>query len=77
MRKLTKITMVAAFATIAGYGIYMGQESEKTTDLSDLALANVEALAGGEVSITGCQPNGGTCVITIDNVNIVKDDQHP
>ena len=39
---------VAAFAAIAGYGVYANQ---KTDVMSDLALANIEALAdGGEGS---------------------------
>ena len=37
-----KITLVAAFITIAGYGVYTNQKSES---MSDLALSNVEALA--------------------------------
>lgn len=40
-----KIAFVAVFATIAGYGVYTSQKSET---LSDLALANVEALANSE-----------------------------
>lgn len=52
MKKLVKITVVVAFAAIAGYGVYVNQ---KTDALSDLALANVEALAdGGEWGSTTC-----------------------
>ncbi len=43
---ILKATMVAAFAAVAGYGVYAGQKEETT--LSDTALANVEALARGE-----------------------------
>lgn len=42
MKKIMKITLVAAFITIAGYGVYTNQKSES---MSDLALSNVEALA--------------------------------
>lgn len=49
----------------------------KHNSMSDLMLANIEALADDEVSITGCQPNGGTCVISIGGTHIIKDDQHP
>lgn len=45
MKKIIKIGFVAVFAAIAGYGVYSNQ---KTSTISDLALANVEALAGGE-----------------------------
>ena len=37
-----KIAFVAAFAAIAGYGVYANQ---KVDTMSDLALANMEALA--------------------------------
>ena len=42
MKKFMKIAFVAAFAAIAGYGVYANQ---KVDTMSDLALANVEALA--------------------------------
>ena len=52
MKKMIKIAFVAAFAAIAGYGVYANQKSEV---LSDLTLANVEALAGsGETTIECC-----------------------
>ena len=41
MKKMIKIAFVAAFAAIAGYGVYANQ---KTDVMSDLALANIEAL---------------------------------
>ena len=46
MKKIIrKAAFVAAFALAAGYGVYSSQEA---VELSDLALANVEALARGE-----------------------------
>ena len=45
MKKIMKIAFVAAFAAVAGYGVYANQQSET---MSDLMLANVEALAGSE-----------------------------
>ena len=48
MRKLaTKVAIVAAFAAVAGYGVYNSQKLEVT--LSDTMLANVEALARQEL----------------------------
>ncbi|EGF56889.1 hypothetical protein HMPREF9446_02032 [Bacteroides fluxus YIT 12057] len=47
MKKLIKIAFVAVFAVVAGYGVYTNQKSET---MSDLMLANVEALASGETS---------------------------
>lgn len=46
-KNFLKVTLVAAFALIAGFNVYNSQKS----DVSELALANVEALASGEVSI--------------------------
>ena len=42
MKKFMKIAFVAAFAALAGYGVYANQ---KVDTMSDLALANMEALA--------------------------------
>ena len=56
MKKFMKIAFVAAFAAIAGYGVYANQ---KVDTMSDLMLANVEALARYEVN-PDC-PNGCTC----------------
>lgn len=53
MKKFMKIAFVAAFVAVAGYGVYASQKSDI---MSDLALANVEALADPE------QPNTGDCV---------------
>ena len=63
MKKMIKIAFVAAFAAIAGYGVYANQKSEV---LSDLTLANVEALADiNETDSSGqtlyCCGNEDTC----------------
>ena len=39
------VTFIAAFAFVAGYGVYASQHE---VEMSDLAMANVEALASGE-----------------------------
>lgn len=52
MTKMVKIAFVAAFVAIAGYGVYANQ---KTDAMSNLMLANVEALATPE------QPNTNDC----------------
>lgn len=54
MKKLSlKVAVVVAFVAVAGYGVYSSQKSNTT--MSELALANVEALAGSE----GATPCGG------------------
>ena len=65
MRNLIrKADFVAAFALATGYGVYSSQEE---VELSELALANVEALAQGETSE---EFTGKTCCIAVwDNTN--------
>ena len=67
-KNIIRTAFVAAFALMAGYSVYTSQQ-EKT--MSDLALANVEALADEEIgngtwivtvystSRWKCDPNGG------------------
>jgi len=50
MKKVIKLAFVAAFAAIAGYGVYTNQKPEA---MSDLMLANVEALARDEANSNG------------------------
>ena len=62
-----KVLAVAAFAMIAGYNVY--QAHSETEGMSELMLANVEALAAGEYgSISDCEhycqiKPGYTCII--------------
>ena len=58
-KTILKTLAVAAFAMIAGYNVY--QAHSETEGMSELALANVEALAAGEgVGITcSAKCNGG------------------
>lgn len=53
---ILKVTLVAAFALVAGYNVY---NSLKSDAMSDVALANVEALARpeGEDGGWGVYPN--------------------
>ena len=44
-RNIIRVALLAVFAFVAGYGVYT---SRKETAMSDLAMANVEALASGE-----------------------------
>ena len=56
-KNFIRTAFVAVFALMTGYSVYASQQ-EKT--MSDLALANVEALAQGEVIIgTPCRE---TCI---------------
>lgn len=52
MKTLFKFAFVAAIVAVVGYNVYKSQSV--MNGMSDFALANVEALAGGEW-------NGQTC----------------
>ena len=54
MKKIIRVAFAATFACIAGYGIYTSQQE---SGLSELALANIEALANGESS-NNCSGGG-------------------
>ena len=61
-KNILKATLVVAFALIAGFNVYNAQKSDV---LSDLALANVEALAtDDEVQMQDCTRAkfSGNCV---------------
>lgn len=54
MKKIIKLSLVIAFLGVAGYSIY---SSHKPQALSNLMLANIEALASNSES--GPSPCGG------------------
>ena len=60
-KNILKVTLVAAFALIAGFNVYNAQKSDV---MFDLALANVEALARNEINPqcpNGCSTVAGWC----------------
>jgi hypothetical protein len=63
-KKLLATAMVAVVAAIAGYNVYQGQSD---VQLSDVQLANVEALAEGGETIDGGELPGVT--ITCSQAN--------
>ena len=75
-RNILKVTLVVAFALVAGFNVYNSQKSDL---LSDLALANVEALARWESDGDVYCPNSGyKCVIKYTNGTYVTvDDRWP
>lgn len=63
--RFLKTSILAAFALVAGYGAYNAQ---KTTEMSDTVLANVEALASGETNgDIYCPYTGIGCIIKYTN----------
>ena len=75
-KNILKATIVAAFALIAGMNVYNAQKSDV---MSELALANVEALASWESDGDRYCPNSGyKCVIKYTNgTSITVDDRWP
>ena len=58
-RNIIRVALLAVFTFVAGYGVYT---SQKETAMSDLAMANVEALASGEDGNYDCDaPYTATC----------------
>ncbi|EDV01515.1 hypothetical protein BACCOP_01458 [Phocaeicola coprocola DSM 17136] len=55
-KKILKVVFASAFALVAGYSVYASQQE---VEMSDLAMANVEALAGGESGTVKCCPDPG------------------
>ena len=51
-KNILKATLVAAFGLIAGFNVYNSQKSDV---MSELALANVEALADDESVLLNAQ----------------------
>jgi hypothetical protein len=69
-KKLMKATFIAAIAMMTGVNVFNAQKSEQ---LSDIVLANVEALAdkseidnGGSGNKIYCCGNYGTCMVVYD-----------
>ena len=53
-KNIIKTTMIAVVAIFAGYNVY--QSNMNSNELSDVMLANVEALADNEAGANGCYP---------------------
>ena len=59
---LLKVAFVAAIALVSGVNVFNAQ---KTNALSDIALANVEALAELELGRDDCEPSGLECSMVV------------
>ena len=51
-KNIIKLTMIAVVAIFAGFNVY--QSNAKNEGMSDIALVNIEALAGDELGANGC-----------------------
>ena len=70
-KNILKATLVAAFGLIAGFNVYNSQKSDV---MSDLALANVEALADDAESGEDFT-NGTDCVAVWENYTCTSNPQ--
>ena len=70
-KNIIKSTVIAAVAIFAGYNVY--QSNVNTIEMSDIMLANVEALADneGDDVIKVCPIKGGTCTVQIGEQTVV------
>ena len=57
-KKFIKVAFVAAIAIVSGVNVFNAQ---KVNALSEIALANVEALAQGEIGTGGYTKSTGNC----------------
>ena len=57
-KNILKVAFVAAIALVSGINVF---NSQKTENLSDVALANVEALAMSEWELECCAGLWGPC----------------
>ncbi len=65
MKKNFRIAMVAMVMAVAGYGVYLSQN--RVNDLSELELANVEALADNTETTNPCK-GYGSVLCTYNNI---------
>ena len=64
-KKVLKVAFIAAIALVSGINVFNAQKSDV---LSDIALANVEALANDELSgAVYCPYEGLGCIIKYTN----------
>ena len=66
--KILKTMVIAGIAIFAGYNVYLAK-AENNTVMSDIMIANVEALAQGEGGNTNriyCCGNYNICMIVYD-----------
>ena len=69
-KNLLKGLAVAAFAMIAGYNVY--QAHSETEGMSELMLANVEALAGGENGSFNCRWDSSYTICYLNGSQLVS-----
>ncbi|GFH98798.1 NVEALA domain-containing protein [uncultured Phocaeicola sp.] len=72
-KSIWKVTLVIVFALMVGLNVYNVQKTDM--EMSELALANVEALAGNEGGggTIYCCGNYGTCMKVMDSQGQVHD----
>lgn len=67
-KNIRAVMMVAAIALVAGVNMF---NSQRAVAMSDIALANVEALAREEIENVKCNPEMSTTCILINGNPVV------
>lgn len=74
----TKTNYIIATIVCAAFftGLYQKQHDHQ---LSDLALANIEALSDGEITVVGCKRQDGSTCYVFSNGNLIdkQKNQYP
>lgn len=71
MKNIVKFAFIAVFTAVAGYGVYV---SQKPDTMSELMLANVEALASDSESGSNtycCAPYNIVCYKVLGGGNVM------
>ena len=59
-KKILAVAIIAAVAGVAIYNISMNQNAGSVSDVSDLTLENLDAIAQGRGNFPACQKKEGT-----------------
>ena len=73
MKKLF-LTALVAVAAVSGAIGYQSYQSNKST-LSELGMANIDALTESEITVVGCLPRKGATCYVFDGSGVLVDKQ--
>lgn len=71
MKRIIGITLIAIIAVTVGWNF---SQNQNKVELSELALANVEALANNEDDGVSrpCPESGGTCIVEVGSTVMIQ-----
>lgn len=71
--KTKNVLIAAVTAVITSAGSYLGYSANKNEGLSDIQLANIEALTDNEVTVVSCIKEKGSVCVIIANGVVIKE----